>query len=133
MHAFESAFEILERFLGGSTADFGTRASAKALRDVRPELDAIFDDRIVQRLGIGVDDDEVDTLDLGVDHVGDGISACPANADHRDPGTKFVDGRRSDVDAHCRSPKRVSQSPVKALKKSALTCGTMGPRESKPD
>ena len=100
MHAIKQAVDLFERLFGSSPADFGTRTCAEALRDIRTELHARFRDRIVQRLRIGVGDDEVDTLDLRFDHVGDGIAAGATHADHDNPGTQFVDRRRSDINAH---------------------------------
>jgi hypothetical protein len=47
------------------------------LRDRGPELDAVFGDGVVERLRVGVGDDEIDALDPGGDHVGDGVAACP--------------------------------------------------------
>ena len=55
---------------------------------------------IVERLGIGVGDDEIDALDVGVHHVGDGVAAGAADADHADPRAKFVDFRPDEIDAH---------------------------------
>jgi hypothetical protein len=48
----------------------------------------------VQRLSIGVGDDEVDALNIALDHVGDGVAARTADADHADPGPKFVTSGR---------------------------------------
>jgi hypothetical protein len=57
-------------------------------------------DRIVQRLRVGIGDDEVDALDFGLDHVGDRIAARAADTDDRDARTQFLYRGRSDVNAH---------------------------------
>jgi hypothetical protein len=62
---------------GGRAAHFGPRAGAEAAGDVGPELDAMLGDRVVQRLRVGVGDDEIDALDLGLDHVGDALPPAP--------------------------------------------------------
>ena len=38
--------------------------------------------RLLQRLQVGVDGDELDALDLGLDHAVDGVDAGAADADH---------------------------------------------------
>ena len=55
---------------------------------------------IVERLGIGIGDNEVDPLHVRSHHVGDGVAACTADADHADPRAKFVDLRPDEIDAH---------------------------------
>jgi hypothetical protein len=83
-----------------SAAHFGTGAGAKTLGDVGTKLDARFRDRVVQRLRVGVGDDEVHAFDLRLDHVGDGVAARAAHADNDDTRTQFFDRRGSDVNAH---------------------------------
>jgi hypothetical protein len=60
----------------------------------------VLGDRIVERLRVGVGDDEVDTFDLGLDHVRDRVAAGAADTDDRYPGAEFLDRGRSDVNAH---------------------------------
>ena len=88
------------RLFGGGAADFGPRAGAEALGDLEPELDAAVGGRSVERLRVGVGDDEVDALDVGAHHVGDGVAAGPADADDADPRAKLVDFRPDEIDAH---------------------------------
>ena len=59
---------------------------------------------VVERLRIGVGDDEIDALDVGVHHVGDGVAARAADADHADPRAKLVDLRPDEIDAHVPKP-----------------------------
>src|SRR3546814_18023676 len=56
--------------------------------------------RGVERLRVGVGDDEIDALDARRDHVCDGIAARAADADHRDARLQLVDLRRANIDAH---------------------------------
>ncbi len=114
VHTLKRTLKVFQCFFGSGAAHFRAGTGTKALRDIGAKLDAVFSDRIVQCLRIGIHDDKIDAFDLGIDHVGDGIATCAADADHRDPGTKFVNSRRSDVDAHCRSPNRVSHPPIMA-------------------
>jgi hypothetical protein len=53
-----------------------------------------------QRLGVGVGDDEVDTLQPGIDHVVDGIAATAANPEHGDAGLQLGDVRLLQIDGH---------------------------------
>ncbi len=46
-----------------------------------------------QRLRIGVGDDEFDALQVGADHVVDGVAAGAADTDHGDPGMERRVGR----------------------------------------
>ena len=82
----------------------GPGAGAKAVGDLQPELDPPVRRRCVERLGIGVGDDEVDALDIGADHVRDRIAAGAADANDADPRTKFVDFRPDEIDAHWTHP-----------------------------
>jgi hypothetical protein len=49
-----------------------------------PELDVVVAERLLDRLGVGVGDQEVDALEVRLDHVVDGIAAGPADPDHGD-------------------------------------------------
>ena len=71
-----------------------------ALGDAKAKLDPPVGGGGVQGLGIGVGDDEIHALDVGAHHVGDGVSARSADADDADPGSKFVDFRPDEIDAH---------------------------------
>ena len=58
----------------------------------------------VERLRVGVGDEELDALDVGADHVGDGVAARAADADDTDPRAKFVDLRPDEINAHGPNP-----------------------------
>ena len=98
--ALECALDIGDGFFGCGLAHFGPRACAKAAGDVGPELDALFGRAGGKRLCVGIGDDELDALDLGRDHVGDGIAARAADPDHSDARTQVIRSGRSDIDAH---------------------------------
>ena len=100
VRAFERCDDLVERLFGGGAADLRPRAGAEALRDLEAELDPAVGGRSVERLRVGVGDDEVDALDVGAHHVGDGVAAGAADADHADPRAKLVDFRPDEIDAH---------------------------------
>ena len=77
--------DLLQRLFGGGAADLGPRAGAEALGDGDAELDAAVGERLRQRLRVGVGDDELDALQVGADHVVDGVAAGAADADDGDP------------------------------------------------
>ena len=54
--------DLVDHFLGGGAADLGLRAGAEAFGDLDAHLDDALGLRQGQRLGVGVGDDEVDTL-----------------------------------------------------------------------
>ena len=100
VRAFERRLDFVERLLRGGAPDLGPRAGAEPLGDAQAELDAAVGGGRVQRLGVGIGDDEIDALDVGAHHVGDGVAARSADADDADPGSKFVDFRPDEIDAH---------------------------------
>ena len=97
------------RFFGGGAADLGPRTGAEALGDLEAELDAAVGGRGVERLRVGVGDDEIDALHVGADHVGDGVAARAADADDADPRAKFVDLGPDEIDAHVPKPPQAAQ------------------------
>ncbi len=83
----DDAIAIFHRRL---TTDLGIGAGAQALGDVAADLQCGLHLRVLQRLRIGVDADELDTLDTTGDHVGDGVAAAAAYADHLDDSVLAV-------------------------------------------
>ena len=67
-------------------AELGVRAGAQPARDVGPDLERHVRGRRVQRLRVGVQRDELDAGDLGLDHAVDGVHAAAADADHAQLG-----------------------------------------------
>jgi hypothetical protein len=98
--AFERLLDFLHGLFRRGAPHFRARTGAEAAGDVRPELDAVLGHRVVQRLSVGVGDDEIDAFDLGLDHVADGVAARTAHADHGDPWAQFLHRRGADVNAH---------------------------------
>ncbi len=94
----------VDRLFGGGLADLGPRAGAEALGDLEAELDLAVGEAVVERLRVGVGDDEIDALHVGVDHVGDGVAARAADADHADPRAELLHFRTDEIDAHALSP-----------------------------
>src|SRR5690606_20171013 len=106
VHAVERTLDFLDRLFSRRAAHLRARAGAQAAGDVRPELDAVFGDRGVERLRVRVRDNEIDAFDLGFDHVGDRVAPGAAHADHGDPWTQFLHGWRADIDAHSKLSSR---------------------------
>ena len=93
-------FDHLHGLFGGSASYFGTAARTQTLGDLQAKLDAAFGGGGVERLGVGIGDDEVDPLHIGGDHVGDRVSARAAYANHADAGLQLVDLRTHELDRH---------------------------------
>src|SRR3546814_10706728 len=79
MGAFQRLLDLGDRLLGGRLADFRPRTGAEALGDLEAELDALIRRARVERLGIRVGDDEIDSLDVRIDHVRNGVAAGAAD------------------------------------------------------
>ena len=100
VHAFQRVFDFLDRFFRRSLADFGSSARAQTACDLWSKLDLAVSLRDRKRLRVSVGTDEIDAFDFGLDHVGDSVSARPANSDNSDAGTKLVARSWSDIDTH---------------------------------
>ena len=81
---FDDAIAIFHRRL---TADFRIRARAQALGDIAADLQTDFHLRMLQRLSIRIEADEIDAFDPGRDHVRHGVAAATAHANDLDHGT----------------------------------------------
>ena len=95
---------LLEGFLCACASDIGPRAGAKPLGYARADLDFSLRLRLRKRLRVGVGHDELDTFELGRDHVVDGIAAGAADAQHGDAWSELGDFRHFQLDRHSRSP-----------------------------
>ena len=104
VRAFERLLDVGDGFLGRRAPDLRTRTRAETLGDLEAELDAAIRGRGVERLCVGVGNDKIDALHVGAHHVGDGVAARPADADHADPRAKFVDLGPDEIDAHVPKP-----------------------------
>jgi hypothetical protein len=94
--ADEAVDDLLDRLLRRRGADLGPGAGAEALGHPGAELELVAGPALLQRLVVGVGDDELAALELVLDHVVDGVAAGAADADHRDPGVRsFATGMLS--------------------------------------
>ena len=84
--AGEGALDLVAAVLGGLGADLGVGASAKALGDVGADVHLDVGVGDGERLGIGVDGDELDAADALLDHAVDGVGAAAADTDDLDDG-----------------------------------------------
>ena len=66
---------------------FGSAPGAEALGQLRADLHAHRGGVVLQRLLVGVRDDELDAAQSGERHAIDGIAAAAADANHLDAGT----------------------------------------------
>ncbi len=72
---------VLER---GLPADVGIGAGAEPLRQLLADLDLDGGLVVLERLDVGVGDDELDAAESDRDHPVDGVAAAAADADHLD-------------------------------------------------
>ena len=100
MRTLQCAFDLLDRFFGGCTSDFGARTCTQTLCDIWTKLYPIFGGRGVERLSIGVCDYKVDAFNARANHVGDRIAPCATDTDDCNFRLQFIDDWRTDVDAH---------------------------------
>ena len=90
--ALDHLFDLVVVRLGGGAADLGVAAGAEPAGEVAPDVELDVGIAHQQRLGVGVDGDELDALEPGVDHPVDGVDAAAADADDLDHG-EIVLGR----------------------------------------
>src|SRR5690606_22314260 len=76
----EGAPDLLLRLLDRLAADLGPRARAEATGELLADLDLEVRLRVLQRLRVRVHADELDPLQVLVDHAIDGIAAAAADA-----------------------------------------------------
>jgi hypothetical protein len=100
VRAFERIDDLFDRLLSRGAADLRPRSRPEALGNLQAKLDAAISGRVVERLRIGVGDDEIDALHVGPHHVSDGVAACATDTDDRDPRAKLVDLRPDEINAH---------------------------------
>ena len=72
--------------LGGLPADLGVGAGAEAAGELAADVELDVGVAHQQRLGVGVDRDELDALEADLDHPVDGVDAASADADDLDDG-----------------------------------------------
>ncbi len=87
--AFQDFLDLIAVLFRGLTADLGIHPGAESLGQILADVNFLLSARVMQRLRIGVDSDEFDTLDLGIDHPRNRIATRTADADDFDFGERF--------------------------------------------
>src|SRR5687768_3746695 len=90
---------VLER---GVTADIGIRFRAQAASQLFADLDFVRRQRESERLDVGITSDEIDALEIALDHRVDGVAAAATNTDHFDLGSGWHDVFR--IEGHKKLP-----------------------------
>ena len=96
--ALEGVLDLVAMLVGGLTPDLGVGAGAESAGRITPDVELDVGIGHQQGLGVGVDRDELDAADAGVDHPVDGVDAAAADADDLDHGEVAV--RNVVVDRH---------------------------------
>ena len=84
VRALDDLFDLVAVVLGGLAADVGLRAGAEPAGELAADVELDVGVGHQQRLGVGVDRDEFDALEPGLDHAVDGIDTSAADADDLD-------------------------------------------------
>ena len=82
--ALERLLDLVAALVGGAVAHLGVGARAEPARELVADLQLDVGVAHLQRLGVGVDRDELDALEARVDHAVDGVGAAAADADDLD-------------------------------------------------
>ena len=72
--------------IADGVADVRVGARAEPARDVGADVKRDVRRALLERLEVGVDGDELDALDAGLDHAVDGVDAGAADAHHPEHG-----------------------------------------------
>ena len=89
VRAAQRALDLVVALLGGAAADLGVGAGAEALGELAADVELRRRVAHLELLDVGVDRDEVDLRDPGVDHPVERVQAGAADADdadHREVG-----------------------------------------------
>ena len=84
--ALEDLLDLLRVVVGGLLADLGVGAGAEPARELATDVELDVGVTHEQRLGVGVDGDELDALEADLDHPVDGVDTAAADADDLDDG-----------------------------------------------
>ncbi len=113
MEVLQGVEHLLQHLLRRLAADLGLGAGAEAAGGVAAELDAVLAGRGLERLGVGVGDDEGDALEAGLHHVAHRVAAGPADAEHGDPRQVAVRGlARLEIEDHDCIPCGIEPAPA---------------------
>ena len=84
--ALQRLLQLVAALLRGCLSDGRVGARAEAARRLRADVDLHVGVAHHQRLRVGVDRDELDAGQAGIDHAVDGVRAAAADADDLDDG-----------------------------------------------
>src|SRR2546423_1832771 len=80
----EDLGDLVAVFLGGQTADLGVGPGAEAPGQLTADVELHVGIAAEQRLGVGVDGDELDAFETGVDHAVHRVAPTAAHTDDLD-------------------------------------------------
>ncbi len=86
VRAFQGFDDLVGIFERGLAADVGIGARAQAVGQLHAELNLHRSFRTLQRLQVGVGDNELHAFQVRLDHAIDGVAAAAANSDDLDLG-----------------------------------------------
>src|SRR6185295_7925477 len=90
VRAFKYFDDLVSVFKGGFASDVRICSRTQSLREPAAELYLDWRLGSLQRLKVGVGNEEFNALDAGLDHAVDSIAAATADADHFNARTKRV-------------------------------------------
>ena len=80
--ALEDLADLVPALLGRRSADLGIRSGPQSPGDLAADVQLDVGVAHEKCLGVGVDRDELDSLEAGVDHPVDGVGTAAADSDH---------------------------------------------------
>ena len=86
VRALQRLLDLVTALVGRAVPGVRIRAGSEPARELRADLQLDVGVAHLQRLRIGVDRDELDALQAGVDHPVDGVRAASTHADDLDHG-----------------------------------------------
>ena len=92
--------DFVDALLGGGAADFRLRAGAKALGDMRAELDQPLGLGHGECLGVSIRHHEFNAAKTCRDHVVNSIAPTPADTEYGYPGFELGNVRSLKIDGH---------------------------------
>ncbi len=97
---------LRQRFLGRCAADLGAGTGTQTFRDAGAHLDFSRCRGLRKCLRVRIGDHELDTFQIGPDHVVDGVAARAAHAENGNPGLQLGKVRLV-LNRHCPPPHSV--------------------------
>src|SRR5918999_721232 len=112
VRAFERLLDLVAALIRRAIADLGVGSGAEALGELVADLELDVGVAHLERLGVGVDGDELDPLEARVHHAVDGVGAAAADADDLDDrqvAARVHGGSRSSL--YCQAQAAIEGSP----------------------